>query len=745
MLATFVAAAVALIPPVAGWLSDRARRAGGDRRRETALALVVDVVALAGMTFSASIGALGVALVLATIALTAAQTIYQALLPEIVPRGVWGTAAGMRGAMTLGGAVLGLLCAALLPPHQALIATAGAIAIAAASLAFIPKPPPLEQTPPPPHAVIRDRHDLGVTLVARGWIVLGMTLLYTYVLYFFNDVLGVHNASLGTGMVAGAALLGAIVSSVAAGVLSDRLDRRLVVAFSGIPMTLAALGFALLPDPHYIFGYAALFGLGFGGVFSVGWALALDAIPEIGDVARDLGVWGTLSSLPAIAAPGIGGWVIAHGATPAEGYRWLFALAGVSFAAGSLTVLRVGRTRVASIWSSVLVALACAFRQPYIASRVRVRQFGRLPLRRGPTLLIANHQHEDESEIVVERTFLQGPWRPVFTASSRRMYEPGFFAVRMPWLAPLTRGVNAGALFVTLGMLPLENELAARPLRSIAWTLRARHGDLPLEVVFREAALTAIPSGAHTIGDLLEPAFFLAGEQRLRLSLVLEPYRAELVAALREGVEEDIGRIADVVRRGATFFVTPEGFYSTDGRMRPLKGIVERLVPLARVWFAAIAFDPFRGRRLSMLYRVVEPADRHDLATSLAAARPVTTSALLARWILAVDLPFTADEARDGVKRMLAALPAAAFVDPELQRETSRCVDEALAAMHKRVLLDYDGARYRLTDARADRRFEGVTDIVAYQATFVTETLAALEKLTQSSLSPHPEPSLLSP
>ncbi len=79
---------------------------------------------------------------------------------------------------------------------------------------------------PAPHATIRDRHDLVVTLFARGWIVLGMTLLNTYVLYFFNDVLGARDASLKTGLVAGSALVGAIVSSVLAGKLSDRFDRR---------------------------------------------------------------------------------------------------------------------------------------------------------------------------------------------------------------------------------------------------------------------------------------------------------------------------------------------------------------------------------------------------------------------------------------------------------------------------------------------------------------------------------------
>jgi MFS family permease len=722
VLATLVGAAVVLVPPLAGWFSDRARRRGGDRRIETAVALAVDVAAIGGMAFALSTGALAAALVAATVAMTAAQTIYQALLPEVVPRAAWGTSAGARGAFTLLGTVLGLLSAALLAPQQALFAMVVAVSLAAVSLAWIPR---AAASAPQPHAVIRDRHDLWVTVVARGWIVFGMTLLNTYILFFFSDVLRVRDASLGTGLVAGSALLGAIVSSIGAGKLSDKLDRRTVVALSGVPMTLAALGFALVPDVHFIFVYAALFGLGFGGVFSVGWALALDAIPELGDVARDLGVWGTLSSLPAIAAPAIGAWIIARGATTADGYRWLFASAGMSFAIGSLWVLRVGRRPLWPLHMTLLLILTSAIRQPLFALHVRVRQWGRLPWSRGPTLLIANHQHEDESEIVCERAFVQGAWRPLFTASSRRMYEPGFFAIRMPWLAPLMRNVNAGPLFVALGMLPLENELSSRPLRSIAWTLR-EHGDLPLALVFRPEALALLPPQARTLADLSTPASFIAGETRVRLAHVLEPYRRELVVALRAGVDEDIARIADVVRRGATFFVTPEGFYSTDGRMRPLKGIVEHLVPIASVWFAAIAFDPFRGRRLSMLYRVVPFDGRGDLASALAAARPVTTSALLAQWLIAVDLPFERNEARDGVVRLRNALPAAAFVDPELAHDPERCVDQALETLHARGTLVADGARYRLGPLRADPRFPGVADAIAYQAAFADETAAAL-------------------
>jgi MFS family permease len=344
VLSTLVAIATAILPPFAGALSDRLRRRGGDRpiddrRVQTAIVLAIDALALLAMAYVSSVFEFGTATVAATVALMSASVVYQVLVPEIVPRRFWGTAAGYRGVMTLIGTIIGLLLGALLPPREALLASAGGVVASGLTLLFVPAAPPFVATVRREAPHIRDRYDLVVTLIARAWIVMGMTLLNTYVLYFFHDVLGVRNASLNTGLVAGAAMFGALASSVVVGVVSDKLDRRLVVCVSGLPMTLAALGFALAPDLRVIFVYSALFGLGYGGVFSVGWALALDSVPELGDVARDLGIWGTLSNLPMLIAPAIGAAIIAGGATVSEGYRWLFACAGGCFLLGSLTVL----------------------------------------------------------------------------------------------------------------------------------------------------------------------------------------------------------------------------------------------------------------------------------------------------------------------------------------------------------------------------------------------------------------------
>jgi len=193
------------------------------------------------------------------------------------------------------------------------------------------------------HAHIRDWHDFVIVFIGRAFIVFGLTLLGTFVLYFFRDVLHAANPSQGTGLTGIAGLVGAVASSVVLGLLSDRIrpHRKVVVALCGIPMVLAALGYAVAPRDASIFVCALLFGIGYGGVLSNGWALALDAMPAMRDVARDLGIWGMATHIPAIVAPLAGAAMIRFFNGSINGYRALFALAALAFAIGSATSLAV--------------------------------------------------------------------------------------------------------------------------------------------------------------------------------------------------------------------------------------------------------------------------------------------------------------------------------------------------------------------------------------------------------------------
>jgi MFS family permease len=338
-LASMSSVMAMIVPPFAGSLSDRFRRRGGTRRIWVYGGLAVDVMALLALTYARSLVVFDLLFTSAVAAECVAIAAYQAMVPEVVPRSAWGFASGVRGAATLVGTVIGLSVAGRFSnPGMVFFVTAVLIALGSLSLLSVRE----GEWQEPEHAKVGRWHDFIIVFIARSCVFFGLALLMTFVLYFFSDVLHVQNAGAGTAFVGVFSLLGAIISSVVLGHLSDKFPRRILVAICGVPMAAGAFGFAAVPDMHLIYVFALFFGIGLGGAFSVGWALAMDSVPQLRDIARDLGIWGVASSLPNVIAPAVGGWILAVYAGARLGYQIIFALAGLSFAIGSLVVLRVG-------------------------------------------------------------------------------------------------------------------------------------------------------------------------------------------------------------------------------------------------------------------------------------------------------------------------------------------------------------------------------------------------------------------
>ena len=720
VLGSLMAVVAMIVPPFSGWLSDHLRRRGGSRRPFVAVGVAIDVAALAALPYAHSLLLFGSLLILATAGANVALSAYQALLPESVPRRNWGAVSGVRGAMTLLGTALGLGIAGWAPdPQYTFFAAAGVMAIGGLSLFGLGDG--VYETAE--HAKVRDWHDFMVVFAARALVFFGLILLQMFVLFFFRDVQKVGDPSAGTALYAFSTMIGAVASSVFLGILSDRAPRKLVTALAGIPMAIAAIGFALAPEIQWMLPFAVLFGIGFGGVISSGWALAMDAIPELGDVARDLGLWGIATNLPNVVAPLVGWWLLSlfHGTR--AGYQAVFGLAGFSFFLASLAVLRVGRNPLSSLYGWPLRTAAGWSNAMYTSLAYKIRWWGKIPGNHGPTLVIANHQHDLESMSIVGRIYVQTEHRhPVFTACARRMYEPGFMAIRLPWLRAVLRPVNAGPLFMAIGMLPLENELGSREISALAHSVQARHGVMRLDEIFDERVGGMFPPGTTT-RMLLRPQFFERARTVVKLATLRDPYRRELLDETRKLLDEDLARMEDVTRRGAIFYLTPEGRYTTDGRIGPMRGAVDKLAPLATIYLAGVSYDPFAPGRLSMMYRLLRLDDREHMTQTLAAIRPVTTSQLLGAMLNGRATAFTEGDAVAHVRDALAALPPELFVDPELRADPDGAARRAVAEMVRLTIVVGSGGRYALAPERRHPQFPLVEDIVAHQANFHAETL----------------------
>lgn len=728
VIAALVAFVSMIVPPIAGAVSDRLRLRGVPRRVPIMAGAALDVACLVMMAGVHNLGLFVTLLLLATVGANISLAAYQALIPDIVPQASWGAVSGVRSVAMVVGTVVGIGVAAGTFPASTFIGIAICIGLGALTLFAVGEHTIPDQ--PEEHAHISDWNDFTVVFIARAFLAFGLALLMTFVLYFFRDILHAANPSANTGMVAAASLVGAIGSGIFLGWLSDRVPRKIVVAFCGLPMAAAAAGFGLVPQQDWMFAFAALFGVGFGGIMSTGWALAMDSIPQLRDVARDLGIWGIAQNFPSVIAPLAGGSILAAYGGSLGGYQVLFFTAAGSFLAGSLVVLAVGRHPVIPWWAVPARIASAITVSTYVHIAYRIRSWGRLPARRGPALVISNHQVELDLMGPFAALILTGGWRrPVIAASAKLMYEPGFMAVRIPWLWRLMKNVNFGWLFEGMGLLPLENELQSRSIARWAWGAQQRHGVLPLADLFKPAALESTGfSGLNTVDVFSSQHFKKAQETFIRLSDLNVRYRKEAFDEMKEGVERDLQRFESALARGATFYVTPEGEYTKTGLMLPFRGIWERMLPhVDRVFVAGISYDPFIGRRLSQLYRIVEAREKATAIADLKAARPVTTSALIAEWLASRNETFTEEEAGAAIQARVASLPKALFVDPELARAPRKMAARAVRRMAELGILRRTGNRYALGGQRTHPHFPGVEDIVAFQHRFFGETLEGLQ------------------
>lgn len=272
-----------------------------------------------------------------------------AVTPDRVPREKLGLVSAASGLGYLVGLVAGSVVAAQLIEHPTvgllvvpwvLLLTAGLFVVAT------PDRSSLHIDPPRMHwrAFLPPlERDFLLAFAGRFLSLLALLLFNVYGLYVATDYLGLSVKKAGSVIAAGTLLLGlaALLSTIVAGVVSDRIGRRKgIVAGASAVMALSTIPIMIAPSVPMLLTFMTLAGAGYGAYLSVDAALMVEVLPHGKDVGKDLGFLALANTAPVVAAPGLAGAIVL-----AFGYRMLFVSVLVSALAGAICILRIRTVR----------------------------------------------------------------------------------------------------------------------------------------------------------------------------------------------------------------------------------------------------------------------------------------------------------------------------------------------------------------------------------------------------------------
>lgn len=340
-----------LVQPVAGALSDRLRPRWGRRP----LLLVGAGLILASLALSNAADAILLVLagyVLVQVAASVAQAALQGYLPDLVPADWRGRASGVKGAMDLGGSLLGfILLGALLGTGSATPALVAVGAVVATTLALtlvLVREPRTAAQEPPPRASILDafrldtrRHRAFAWLVASRFLFLfGTYAVGRFLLFFVADRLGLDRAAAAeqAGGLLAALTLVTLLSAPLGGWLADRFGRRLLM-LGGAALSVAGVGLlAFAESALLILLFGGLMALGSSAYYGASWASIADLAPPE-EAGRFYGL-ANVGTAGAAAAAGLLGPLVdwGNGLGAGSGYTFLFAAAALAFAASAATL-----------------------------------------------------------------------------------------------------------------------------------------------------------------------------------------------------------------------------------------------------------------------------------------------------------------------------------------------------------------------------------------------------------------------
>jgi Na+/melibiose symporter-like transporter len=350
------------IQPMAGAISDRSGFRWGLRRPYILLGIVLTILLLPGIGLCGSYLTLLIICCLLQVSSNTALGPHQAFIPDLVPKGKWGQASGVKNLLEFaGGLVIVRLIAYLMDRYLteqggpwlgytlAILIFVLLVTMLITILTVKEKPRDnrsrLSLLPMLYRSFKIDskaNRDFVWFLISRLLILTAFSTLQKFALYFFMDVVGITSPAAATAnllIVLGGCMLIAVYP---AGRLSDKVGRKPIIVSSAMVSALGTLLLFFFQSHGFIMLCGALLGLSFGTFMSTNWALATDLVAK-GEEARYLG----LTNLATAGASALSLFLIGplidyfNNYNTGLGYRIMFLTCFLCLITGSLLVLKV--------------------------------------------------------------------------------------------------------------------------------------------------------------------------------------------------------------------------------------------------------------------------------------------------------------------------------------------------------------------------------------------------------------------
>jgi MFS family permease len=315
---TGAAAVVALLANVVfGALSDLTRSRFGARTPWIVGGAVVTALLLIPVARAGTFPELLLWWCLGAAALNATVAALAAILPDRVPVERRATLSAVIGVGILLGSALGAVTGAVFlddPELGLLVVAVLLVVLAVAAVLVAPdhgnvgqagRGPDLRALADSFH-LPRHAPDFYWALWGRLSLVLGYFMINGFQLYIFTDYVGLdaEATARAIGVTSVLFLITALVGSVVAGPLSDRLRRRKAFVIGSSALAMAAVAIPLsLPTTAGMYGFSVVGGLAFGVYYAVDAALMSEVLPAQESHARDLGILNMANTGGQVLAP----------------------------------------------------------------------------------------------------------------------------------------------------------------------------------------------------------------------------------------------------------------------------------------------------------------------------------------------------------------------------------------------------------------------------------------------------------